>query len=58
MNKSAYELIKWITAVKLEIPSIEVPFMCLHGSEDKIALSITEWSKALFTGFYYQISTK
>ena len=38
MNKSAYELIKWITAVKLEIPSIEVPFMCLHGSDDKIAL--------------------
>ena len=38
MNKSAYELIKWIAAVKLEIPSLKMPFMCLHGQADKIAL--------------------
>lgn len=38
MNKSAYELIKWITAVKNEIPLLKVPFMCLHGSKDIIAL--------------------
>lgn len=38
MNKSAYELIKWITAVKDEIPNIKVPFMCLHGEDDIIAL--------------------
>ena len=38
MNKSAYELIKWIAAVKKEIPTLKVPFMCLHGEADKIAL--------------------
>ena len=38
MNKSAYELIKWIIAVKDEIPNIKVPFMCLHGEADIIAL--------------------
>lgn len=38
MNKSAYELIKLVTAVKQEIPNITVPFLCLHGEKDLIAL--------------------
>lgn len=38
MNKSAYELIKCISAVKDEIPNVQIPFMCLHGEKDTIAL--------------------
>ena len=38
MNKSAYELLKWITAVKKEIPNLTIPFLCLHGEADLIAL--------------------
>lgn len=38
MNKSAYELLKWIVVVKEEIPNIKIPFFCLHGSDDIIAL--------------------
>jgi esterase/lipase len=38
MNKSAYELIKWVAVVKEEIPSVKIPFMCLHGEKDIIAL--------------------
>lgn len=38
MNKSAYELIKWISVVKDEIPNVQIPFMCLHGEKDIIAL--------------------
>lgn len=38
MNKSAYELIKWVAVVKEEIPSVNIPFMCLHGEKDIIAL--------------------
>jgi alpha-beta hydrolase superfamily lysophospholipase len=38
MNKSAYELIKWISVIKEEIPNVTIPFMCLHGEKDIIAL--------------------
>jgi alpha-beta hydrolase superfamily lysophospholipase len=38
MNKSAYELIKWIPVVKEAIPNVTIPFMCLHGEKDVIAL--------------------
>eukprot|EP00596_Hydrurales_sp_CCMP1899_P010611 CAMPEP_0119046484 /NCGR_PEP_ID=MMETSP1177-20130426/46954_1 /TAXON_ID=2985 /ORGANISM="Ochromonas sp, Strain CCMP1899" /LENGTH=317 /DNA_ID=CAMNT_0007019709 /DNA_START=139 /DNA_END=1092 /DNA_ORIENTATION=- len=37
MNKSAYEILKMINAVKLEIPSINVPFLAIHGALDSIA---------------------
>ena len=38
MNKTAYELIKWVTAAKQEIPNVTIPFLCLHGGADLIAL--------------------
>jgi len=38
MNKTAYELIKFIIEVKKELPNLKVPFMCLHGSADTICL--------------------
>ena len=38
MNKTAYELMKMIVAVKAALPAIKTPFLCLHGSDDKIAL--------------------
>lgn len=38
MNKSAYEVIKWVAVVKEEIPNIKIPFFCLHGGDDIIAL--------------------
>ena len=33
-------------------------FFNVEKYEDKIALSVTGWSKVLFTGCYHQISTK
>ena len=38
MNKTAFEVIKMIIAVKKEVPSLKTPFLCLHGSDDTIAL--------------------
>jgi alpha-beta hydrolase superfamily lysophospholipase len=38
MNKTAYELMKMIVAVKAALPSIKTPFLCVHGKDDKIAL--------------------
>ena len=38
MNKSAYEMMKWIAVAKEEIPNIKVPFFCIHGGDDIIAL--------------------
>lgn len=46
MNKTAYEILKWIAAVKTEIPNIKIPFMCVHGEKDVIAL--TKGSQHLF----------
>lgn len=38
MNKTAYEVIKMIQAVKTEVLTLKTPFLCLHGSDDKVAL--------------------
>ena len=38
MNKTAYELIKMIIAVKVEVKTLNIPFLCIHGSLDKVAL--------------------
>lgn len=38
MNKTAYELIKMIIAVKVAVKSLNTPFLCIHGDNDKIAL--------------------
>lgn len=38
MNKTAYELMKMIVAVKAALPAIKTPFLCVHGSDDKVAL--------------------
>ena len=38
MNKTAYEVMKMIVAVKAVLPSINTPFLCVHGSDDKVAL--------------------
>ena len=38
MNKTAYEVIKMIIAVKAAVPTLTTPFLCVHGSDDKVAL--------------------
>lgn len=39
MNKTASEVIKMINLCKLEvIPTITIPFLCVHGTQDSIAL--------------------
>lgn len=37
-NKTARELLLLIDQVKQEVPRIALPFLCIHGSEDQIAL--------------------
>ncbi len=37
-NITAYEVSKMIEAAKLEIPNITVPFLCIHGTKDTLAL--------------------
>ena len=38
MNKTAYEVLKMIAAVKAVIPSFKTPILCVHGHSDKVAL--------------------
>ena len=38
MNKSAYEVLKMIDAVKLVLPKINTPAHCVHGANDTVAL--------------------
>ena len=37
MNKTAYEILKMIAAVKIALPNMFTPFLCLHGSDDQVA---------------------
>ncbi len=38
-NKTAYEVLMMIEDVKKIIPDFDLPFVCLHGSEDQCALA-------------------
>ena len=38
MNKSAYEVLKMIDAVKLVLPKINIPAHCVHGANDTVAM--------------------
>lgn len=37
-NKSAHSLLKLVNEVKYTIPSVTVPFLLIHGGDDKICL--------------------
>ena len=38
MNKTANESLKMIEAVKLKVPLLTVPLLCIHGTSDNISL--------------------
>ena len=38
MNKTAYEIMKMTAVVKEEVKTIKTPFLCVHGSDDKVTL--------------------
>jgi esterase/lipase len=40
MNKTAVEVLKLSKAAKNAIPDFKLPFLCIHGGEDDIALPI------------------
>ncbi|KAJ1413742.1 Alpha/Beta hydrolase protein [Ochromonadaceae sp. CCMP2298] len=37
-NKAAYELVQLLAEVKVQLPLVTVPFLCMHGAEDTVAL--------------------
>eukprot|EP01036_Dinobryon_divergens_P037371 gene37371-48873_t len=38
MNKTAFEILKMIVEAKLELPKLKTATLCIHGTEDTIAL--------------------
>ena len=38
MNKTAYEVLKMIGESKLQLSRVTIPFLCIHGTGDQIAL--------------------
>ena len=37
-NRTALSLLKLVNEVKATVPSLTIPFLCIHGGDDKICL--------------------
>jgi acylglycerol lipase len=55
-NKTAYEILKMNALAKKSLTNISVPFICLHGSEDKVTLN--KGSELLFNNASTDASLK